>query len=142
MPTSHRSVGLTVAIGMWNLAWEAGQFRRRFFDPDELPDPLAKLAELGDRNIQFVSKIRSKYFEHATLLHLLPTSTLERYGLPLFRAGKWPFAGRAVNPCEGSGMADDDAGKSTAERAAWFVAGFGVGSLGMLLLAKDFTADW
>lgn len=39
-------------------------------------------------------------------------------------------------------MADDDAGKSTAERAAWFVAGFGVGSLGMLLLAKDFTADW
>lgn len=60
MPTSHRSVDLTVAIGMWNLAWEAGQFRRRFFDPDELPEPLAKLAELGDRNIQFVSKIRSK----------------------------------------------------------------------------------
>ena len=39
-------------------------------------------------------------------------------------------------------MANSDADKSTAERAAWFVAGFGVGSLGILLLAKDFTADW
>jgi hypothetical protein len=98
VPTNHRSVDLTVAISKWNLAWEAGQFRRRFFDPDELPEPLAKLAELGDRNIQFVPKTRSKYFEYATLLHLLPASTLERYGLPLFRAGQWPFLADISRP--------------------------------------------
>ena len=75
----HRSrtrvTSSSFAAEVWS---QAGQFRRRFCDPDELPEPLAKLAELGDRNIQFVPKTRSKYFEYATLLQLLPASTLER----------------------------------------------------------------
>lgn len=39
----------------------------------------------------FVPRTESRYFEHAPLLHLLPRATLERFGLPLLRAGQWPF---------------------------------------------------
>jgi hypothetical protein len=30
-------------------------------------------------------------FEYAPLFHLLPHRTLERFGLPLYRGGQWPF---------------------------------------------------
>jgi hypothetical protein len=55
---------------MWNMLWEAGQFRRRFFSEDELPAPIAKLADLGDINFAFVPRSRSRYFEYAPLYHL------------------------------------------------------------------------
>src|SRR4051794_17149750 len=41
------------------------------FDEEELPSPI--------------------YFEHAPLFHLLPAATLKRYGMPMLRAGHWPF---------------------------------------------------
>ncbi|RZT89039.1 hypothetical protein EV383_5993 [Pseudonocardia sediminis] len=73
------------------MLWEAGQFRRRYFDHDELPEPLRSVAELGDMNVVFVPRTRSRYHEFAPLLHLLPHRTLRRYGLPLLRAGQWPY---------------------------------------------------
>lgn len=80
-----------VAVSSWNTLWEAGQFRRRMFDLDDLPQHMADIADLGDINVTFVPRTRSRYFEHAPLLHLLPTRTLERFGLPALKTGLWPF---------------------------------------------------
>ncbi len=82
---------LVGAVGQWNMLWEAAQFRRRFFDLDELPEPMAKIADLGDVNVAFVPRTRARYFEYAPLLHLLPKRVLNRFGLPLLRGGQWPF---------------------------------------------------
>ncbi|WP_156415596.1 sigma-70 family RNA polymerase sigma factor [Terrabacter sp. Soil811] len=79
-------------VARWNMLWEAGQFRRRFFDRDELPPALARLADLGDVNIAVVPKTSSRYFEHSPLLHMLPRGALERHGLPLMRCGFWPYS--------------------------------------------------
>jgi hypothetical protein len=86
-----RSIALENAISMWNMLWEAGQFRRRFFSEEDLPAPIAKLADLGDINLTFVPRSRSRYFEYAPLYHLLPKATLSRAGLPRIRSGTWPF---------------------------------------------------
>lgn len=85
--------GLEMAgqVGMWNILWEAGQFRRRFFDEEDLPAPIAKIADLGDINAILVPRTESRYFEYEPLFHLLPKATLERFGLPLLRRGQWPF---------------------------------------------------
>ncbi|MFZ2174761.1 MAG: sigma-70 family RNA polymerase sigma factor [Rhodococcus sp. (in: high G+C Gram-positive bacteria)] len=82
---------LAGAVGQWNMLWESAQFRRRFFDVDDLPDQLAKVAELGDVNVTFVPRTRSRYFEYAPLLHLLPKRVLDIFGLPTLRRGQWPF---------------------------------------------------
>lgn len=81
------------AVGMWNMVWESAQFRRRYFDMDELPKPLQRIADLGDVNVSFVPRTKSRYFEYAPLAHLLPQATLERFGIPLLRAGNWPYMG-------------------------------------------------
>jgi len=82
---------LVGAVGQWNLLWESAQFRRRFFDLDDLPEPMAKIADLGDVNVTFVPRTRSRYFEYAPLLHLLPKRVLDMFGLPTLRSGQWPF---------------------------------------------------
>lgn len=88
---SEESTKAIVAVSKWNMLWEAGQFRRRFFDENELPEPMASIADLGDVNITFVPRTRSRYFEYAPMLHLLPKRTLETFGLPVLRGGMWPF---------------------------------------------------
>jgi hypothetical protein len=75
----------------WNMLWEAAQFRRRFFDLEDLPEQMAKIADLGDVNVTFVPRTRARYFEYAPLLHLLPKRVLDLFGLPLLRGGQWPF---------------------------------------------------
>jgi hypothetical protein len=80
-----------LAVGRWNMLWEAHQFRRRFFDEHELPAPLAAIADTGDVNLTVVPRTTSRYFEYAPLYHLLPRATLERFGLPLLHAGQWPY---------------------------------------------------
>ncbi|WP_430648090.1 hypothetical protein [Agromyces sp. GXS1127] len=85
---SLEAVGM---IGQWNLAWEAGQFRRRYFDEDDFTPELRRIAELGDVNVTLVPRTQSRYWEYAPLVHLLPRAILERFGLPLLRAGQWPF---------------------------------------------------
>ena len=89
MPDSD--LELAGAVGQWNLLWEAAQLRRRFFDEEDLPADLWRIADLGDTNITFVPRTNSRYFEYAPLMHLLTRATLERFGLPILRAGQWPF---------------------------------------------------
>jgi hypothetical protein len=38
-----------------------------------------------------VPRTRSRYFEYALLLHLLPKRVLDTFGLPKLRTGQWPF---------------------------------------------------
>ena len=85
------SIRRSVAVAEWNRLWEAAQFRRRFFDEEELPPDLAKIADRGDINIIFVPRTRSRYYEYAPLYHLLNRGTCERFGLPLLSRGQWPF---------------------------------------------------
>lgn len=87
----HPSLELIGQVGMWNMLWEAAQFRRRFFDADDLPDQIAKIADLGDINAILVPRTQSRYFEYAPLFHMLPKTTLDRFGLPILRRGQWPF---------------------------------------------------
>lgn len=88
---SEASIKAAVAVSKWNMLWEAGQFRRRFFDEDELPEPMAAIADLGDVNLTFVPRTRSRYYEYAPMLHLLPKQTMESFGLPVLRGCEWPF---------------------------------------------------
>lgn len=88
---SEKNAKAVVAVSKWNMLWEAGQFRRRFFEDDELPDPMAAIADLGDINVTFVPLTRSRYYEYAPLLHLLPKQILDQFGLPALRRGMWPF---------------------------------------------------
>lgn len=87
------SVELEVAVAQWNMRWEAAQFRRRMVDGDELPGVVGEIAEQGDRNIVFVPRTRSRYYEHAPLLHLLPRSAVEHHGLPMIAGEQWPYMG-------------------------------------------------
>lgn len=85
-----------VAAAQWNLLWEAGQFRRRYFDEEDLPEPMARVADLGDVNVTFVPRTSSRYFEYAPMLHLLPKRVLEQFELPSVRGGLWPFMADSV----------------------------------------------
>jgi hypothetical protein len=87
----ERSIVLANAVAHWNLVWEAAQFRRRMFGEDDLPPELYRVADRGDINVVFVPRTRSRYYEYAPLVHLLPRATLERFGLPLLRGGMWPY---------------------------------------------------
>lgn len=88
---SRSAEELRLAVGRWNMLWESAQFRRRFFNTDELPGQLGKFADLGDVNLTIVPRTETRYFEYAPLLHLLSRKTLERFKLPLLRCGQWPF---------------------------------------------------
>ena len=81
-----------VALWKWNAMWESAQFRRRYFDEDELTPEMARIADLGDRNIVFVPRTQARYQEYAPIYHLLPRRTLERFNLPLLHAGIWPYS--------------------------------------------------
>ncbi len=80
------------AISIWNSLWEAAHLRRRMFGEEDLPERLYKVADRGDNNVVFVPRTRSRYYEYAPLFHLLPRRALQRHGLPLLRAGQWPFS--------------------------------------------------
>lgn len=91
LPAAYTSPEEFLAIAQWNMLWEAAQFRRRFFDLDDLPEPMTRIADLGDVNVTFVPRTRARYFEYAPLFHLLPKRVLDMFGLPLLRGGQWPF---------------------------------------------------
>jgi len=93
----EQSLLLGNAVARWNLAWEAAQFRRRMFDEQDLPRKLHEVADRGDFNVAFVPRTRTRYYEYAPLMHLLPRTTLERFGLPLLRAGMWPYLAEAFD---------------------------------------------
>lgn len=90
-------LALTGQVGMWNMLWEAAQYRRRFFDEDDLPPEVAAIADSGDVNVVFVPRTEARYYEYAPMFHLLPAATAARFGLPLLAAGQWPFMGRLAD---------------------------------------------
>jgi len=77
--SDEQSVAIHNAVAQWNLLWEAAQFRRRFFDEDDLPPQLARIADRGDVNVVFVPRSGSRYHQYAPLYHPLPGRTLERF---------------------------------------------------------------
>ena len=100
MRAAGRDARLTkqLAVSKWNLLWEAAQYRRRFFTEDECPPEMVKIIDQGDINVVFVPRTRTRYFEYAPLFHLLPRRTVERFGLPLYRGGQWPFISDVWSP--------------------------------------------
>lgn len=114
----HRSLELTGQVGIWNMLWEAAQFRRRFFEEGELPEPISRVADMGDINVIFVPRTRSRYFEYAPIYHLLPKATLDRFGLPLLRQGQWPFMADLGNMDR---FLSADFGERLAKAWAWTV---------------------
>ena len=59
---------------------------------------MLKIIDQGDVNVVFVPRTRTRFFEYAPLFHLLPRRTLERFGLPLYRGGQWPFISDVWSP--------------------------------------------
>jgi hypothetical protein len=118
IPMAYPDLAMAGAVGRWNMLWEAGQFRRRFFDDESLVPQIAKVADLGDINTILVPRTRSKYFEYASLYHLLTKPTLERFGMPLLRRGQWPFLADHSNVDQ---FLADDFGERLAKAWAWTV---------------------
>jgi hypothetical protein len=90
--------GHMVAVAKWNLLWESAQFRRRYFDEDELPPEVGEIADQGDVNVVFVPRTATRYYEYAPLYHLLSRSQAQRHGLPLVRTGIWPYTASYSHP--------------------------------------------
>jgi hypothetical protein len=90
--------GQLVAVAKWNLLWESAQFRRRYFDDDELPPEVAQIADQGDVSVTFIPRTATRYYEYAPLYHLLSRSQAERHGLPLIRTGIWPYTAKIDQP--------------------------------------------
>jgi hypothetical protein len=91
LPMESSTAMFQFAVSKWNMLWEAAQFRGRFFEREELPEPVAKVHDLGDVNAIFVPRTRSRYSEYAPLFHLLPKAALQQAGLPLLHQGVWPI---------------------------------------------------
>jgi hypothetical protein len=100
LPLERRAFndGHMVAIAKWNLLWESAQFRRRYFDENELPPELAEIADCGDVNLVFVPRTATRYYEYAPLYHLLSRSQALRHGLPLVGTGIWPYTANYSHP--------------------------------------------
>lgn len=92
------SAGHKFAIAKWNLLWESAQFRRRYFDEDELPPEVGEIADQGDVNVVFLPRTVTRYYEYAPLYHLLSSSQVQRHGLPLVGTGIWPYTASFGDP--------------------------------------------
>jgi DNA-directed RNA polymerase specialized sigma24 family protein len=92
------SAGHQVAIAKWNMLWESAQFRRRYFEEDELPPEADEIADHGDVNVVFVPRTATRYYEYSPLYHLLSQSQAQRHGLPLVRTGIWPHMADYSHP--------------------------------------------
>lgn len=92
------SDGHMFAVAKWNLLWESAQFRRRYFDEDELPPEVAEIADRGDVNVVFVPRTATRYYEYGPLYHLLSRSQAQRHDLPLIGTGIWPYVANYSHP--------------------------------------------
>jgi hypothetical protein len=82
-----------LTITNWNVAWEAGHLRSQFIPQvfrTDLPNHLRFLTKY-DANLYLIPDDgRSNFEAFAPLYHLLPLSTLQRFGLPVLNRGLWP----------------------------------------------------
>ena len=91
-PTSPKSAYVAMGgfLAEWNWAWEADFLRPEMF-ADSLPKQLRWLAVHKGRNIALVPTLGcSRFAAYSTLYRLLPREMLERFELPLLKAGFWP----------------------------------------------------
>ncbi len=81
-------------MASWNFLWEAAQYRKEAFQSFRMAKENPRLSEwiatLPDANAYLIPETSSKYDAYAPLLHLLPRSVLERFGLPALRRPIWP----------------------------------------------------
>lgn len=78
-------------IAQWNSSWEAAELRYQLFHK-HLPKRWAWLKKYGEENIYLLpGKGQYAYQAYSPLFHLLPRTTVERFGLPLLKRGGWPY---------------------------------------------------
>jgi hypothetical protein len=87
---SMQQAEFCLAISDWNIAWEASQLRHDMFN-EELPTELGWLRQFDNQNIYLPKTSHHRYYTYSPLFHLLPKKTLDKFGLPLLKNGKWPF---------------------------------------------------
>lgn len=86
-------------ISNWNVAWEADRLRHEMFR--DVPPQLSWLTRLEGHNIYLLPKIgRTRYVAYQPLFHLIPKATLDRFGLPAFKRGVWPYMGMSDDPLD------------------------------------------
>jgi hypothetical protein len=95
---THEDLGLKgddlhrhrVFLTEWNSLWEAGSERTGILRED-IPASLDWLMDL-QTDVRLVPRDKhNRYHAYTALFHLLPHSTLQRFGLPLLQRGLWPF---------------------------------------------------
>jgi hypothetical protein len=95
-PPAEDDWALQAGVTEWNWFWEAGPYR-----PAHLHDQLAPHLPWLDRlplDVEAVlvpATAKCVYEKWSPLFHLIPAATLERFGLPLWRRGKWPRFARS-----------------------------------------------
>lgn len=80
-------------LALWNLNWESAQVRGRMRHlVMGLPKALRPIVkQRDDINVTWVPLEEGhRYQAYAPLFHLLPRTTIERYGLPIIPSGVWP----------------------------------------------------
>lgn len=53
-----QALAMAGGASLWNMLWEAPQFRRRFFSEDDLPTELSEVADRGDLNVVFIPRTK------------------------------------------------------------------------------------
>lgn len=78
-----------VFVSEWNNTWESGPVRAALFE-QRCPTRLRWVTE-ASANLRLIScSSRHHYDAFGLLYHLLPLSTLKRFGLPVLHKGIWP----------------------------------------------------
>jgi len=83
-----------LTISQWNMLWEAGHLRSETVPKimgESFPAALKWLTEIRETNLYLIPDGRlSRFDAFGPLYHLLPSRTLERYGLPKLKRRVWP----------------------------------------------------
>lgn len=81
-------------VASWNFLWEAAQYRKEAFENSriskESPKLTAWINSLPDANAYLIPETPSRYDAYAPLLHLLPKTVLDKFGLPAVKRPLWP----------------------------------------------------
>lgn len=86
----NHSIEAQVTIFQWNAIWEAGHLRADLCG-DILPKRLKWLEQFTGTNLYLLPYPGDTNYEAVQpLYHMLPRNILERFGLPLIKAGIWP----------------------------------------------------
>lgn len=91
VPLKKRDWAVEAIIAEWNLAWESGILRHEMFRAKSKPE-YRWLDRFPKHDLRFVPlRGQSRYPGYASLYHLLPKKTLDRFDLPGLGKGEWPI---------------------------------------------------